>query len=115
MLGLIILIALQFALALLGAPQVVRLISVPGDLKIFATAIAYAVIVWIVSLVGAFALKDINVPSGKTLGACLVGALVGAALTFIPGLTAAIPLKGIDYKVYLPLLGAIIGYVAKRA
>ncbi len=112
MLGLIILVALQFALAYVGAPQIMRFLQVPGDLKIFAIAAVYAVITWIVALVGAFALKDVNVPSSKTLGAALVGALIGAALTLIPGLMASSPIK-FD-KAYLPLIGAIIGYVARR-
>ncbi|MBX9925340.1 MAG: hypothetical protein K2Y05_03190 [Hyphomicrobiaceae bacterium] len=112
MLGLIILIALQFALAFLGAPQIMKFLPVPGDLRIFAMAVVYGVIVWIVALVGAFALKDVNVPSGKTLGAVLIGALIGAGLTLVPGLMAASPVK-FD-KSYLPLIGAIVGYVVRR-
>lgn len=112
MLGTIILVAIQFAAAFLGAPFILKFIPVTGDLRTFALAIAYAVIIWIVGLVGSFALKDVNLPSSKTLGAALAGALIGAVLLFIPALWAAIPLK--FPKEYVPLIGAIIGYMIKR-
>ena len=112
MLGTIILIAIQFAAAFLGAPVVLAQIPVAGDLKVFATAIIYAVIIWIVGLVGSLALKDVNLPSTRTLGAALIGALIGAGLTKIPGLMDASPLK--FPLLYLPLIGGIIGYMARR-
>jgi hypothetical protein len=112
MLGQIVLVAIQFAAALLGAPFVLAQIPIAGDLKIFAQAAIFAVIVWIVGLVGSFALKDVNLPSSRTLGAALVGALIGAALTKIPGLMDASPLK--FPLLYLPLIGAIIGYMVRR-
>jgi hypothetical protein len=112
MLGQIILIAFQFATALLGAPFILRFIPISGDLKLLVHAVTFAVIVWIVGLVGSFALKDVNLPSSKTLATALVGALIGAALLFIPGLLAAIPLK-FD-RLYLPLIGAIVGYMIRR-
>jgi hypothetical protein len=112
MLGYIILVAIQFATAFLAAPTILRMIPIQGDLKMFVQAAIFAVIVWAVGLIGSFALKDVNLPSTKTLGAALVGALIGAALLLIPGLLAAIPIK--IQPVYLPLIGAIIGYMAKR-
>lgn len=114
MLGLIILIALQFAIAFFGAPLLLKYIPVQGDLAIFVKAAMYGVIVWIVALVGAFALKDVNVPSGRTLAATLIGALIGAAITLVPQIMSAIPLK-IPSKDYFPLIGAIIGYMIRRA
>lgn len=113
MLGLVILVALQFALALFGAPLVIKHVPVQGDLAIFAKAAIFGVIVWIVGLVGAFALKEVNVPSSRTLAAALVGALIGAGLLLIPGLVAAIPLK--VPADYFPLIGAIIGYMIRRS
>jgi hypothetical protein len=112
MLGQIILIAFQFATALLGAPFILRAIPISGDLKILVHATVFAVVVGVVGLVGSFALKDVNLPSSKTLAAALAGALIGAASLFIPGLLAAIPLK-FD-RLYLPLIGAIIGYMVRR-
>ena len=112
MLGTIILVAIQFAAAFLGAPVVLKLIPVDGDLKIFAYAVSYAVIIWVAGLIGSFALKDVNLPSSKTLGAALVGGLIGAGLTLVPGLLAAIP--GKVPTLYFPLIGAIIGYMIRR-
>lgn len=112
MLSKLILIAIQIAAALLGAPQVLRYIPIGGDLKIFVQAAVFAVIVWIVGLVGSFALKDVHLPSSRTLGAALAGALIGAGLTLIPELMAAIPLK--VAPAYLVLAGAIAGYMIRR-
>jgi len=108
MLGLVILVALQFAIALVGAPLLMKLVPIKGDLAV----LALGVIAWIVSLVGAFALKDVNVPSARTLGAALVGGLIGAGLTLVPGLMAAVPLK--IPRDYYSVIGAIIGYMVRR-
>jgi hypothetical protein len=112
MLGTIILIAIQFAAAFLGAPLILQNIPISGDLKVFAYGVAYAVIIWVVGLVGSFALKDVNLPSSKTLGSALVGGLIGAGLTLVPGLLAAIPFK--FPALYFPLIGAILGYMIRR-
>ena len=112
MLSALILVALQFAAAFLGAPVVMRMLPVSGDLKIFVQAAVYAVIVWIVGLVGSFALKDVNLPSTRTLTMALIGAMIGAAMTLIPQVMALIPLK--VQPVYLPLVGAIGGYFLRR-
>ena len=112
MLGQIILIAAQFAIGLLGAPVVLTAIPIGGDLKTLVHAAVFGVIVWITGLVGSFALKDVALPTSRTLGTALIGAMIGAGLLFVPGLLAAIPLK-FD-KLYLPLIGAIIGYSIRR-
>ncbi|MDZ4841185.1 MAG: hypothetical protein SH859_03435 [Hyphomicrobium aestuarii] len=112
MLGLVILVALQFAIALVGAPFLMKLVPIKGDLAVLALGAMHGVIAWIVSLVGAFALKDVNVPSARTLGATLVGGLIGAGLTLVPGLMAAVPLK--IPRDYYSVIGAIIGYMVRR-
>lgn len=112
MLGTIILVAIQFAVAFLGAPFILKYVPGLGQLQIFALAAAYAVIIWIVGLVGSFALKDVNLPSQRMLAAALIGGLIGAALTLIPGLFEFIPIK-FD-KNYLPLICAIVGYMVRR-
>jgi hypothetical protein len=45
-------------------------------------------------------------------GAAIVGAWIGAGLTLVPGLMAASPIK--LPALYLPLLGAIVGYMVRR-
>ena len=113
MLGYLILLAVQFAAAFLGAPEVLRYIPVSGDVRMFAQATAYAVIVWLVGLVASFILKDIRQPSSSALGLALVLALAGAAVVvFAPQLLNAIPLK--FPPLYVPLAGALLGYLIRR-
>jgi hypothetical protein len=62
-----------------------------------------------------FALRGIRTPSRETLFASLVGALIGAAaITFVvavvPGFLVLLP--SIPARTY-PLIGAILGYLAR--
>ena len=112
MIGYLILVVLQFAAAFIGAPLVLRYIPMSGDPQTFLHAAIYAVIVWIVGLVGCFVLKDVRTPTSSTLATALIGAMIGAALMFAPQLIAAIPFK--FPPLYLPLVGAILGYLLRR-
>lgn len=112
MIGYLLLVVLQFIAAFFGAPMVLRYIPIQGDPRTFVHAAIFAVIVWIVGLVGSFALKDVRMPTTYTLAGALVGAIIGAALMFVPQLLAAIPFK--FPPLYLPLVGAIIGYMVRR-
>lgn len=112
MVGYLVLVILQFVSAWFGAPLLLRYIPVQGDPRTFVHAALFAVIVWAIGLVGSFALKDVRMPSTTTLAAALVGALIGAALMFVPQLLAAIPFK--FPPLYLPLAGAILGYLVRR-
>ena len=78
MLGYLILVALQFAIAFLCAPFLLAKIPITGDPKTFVHAAIYALIVWVVGLVGSFALKDVRTPGTSTLVSALVGGLIGA-------------------------------------
>ncbi len=80
MLGYLILVALQFAIAFLCAPFLLAKIPITGDPKTFVHAAIYALIVWVVGLVGSFALKDVRTPGTSTLVSALVGGLIGAEL-----------------------------------
>ncbi len=87
-----------------------------GALDIFLTAVVIAVLVWLTGHLGALVLKDTPPPSAGALTACLVLALAGAALTLVPPVTQAIGglLKGgVPLRAY-PLIGAVIGYLARR-
>lgn len=112
MLGNLALIALQFAGAFWGAPYVLAKIPVTGDPRMFVHAAIFAVIVWVTGLVGSFVLKDVRMPNSTGLASALIGALVGAAITFVPQIMQAIPLK--FPPIYLPLAGAIAGYFIRR-
>ena len=113
MIGYLLLVVLQFVAAFFGAPAVLRYIPVQGDPAIFVHAAIFAVIVWVVGVLGSFALKDVRMPSTATLASALIGATIGAALmVFAPQLLAAIPLK--FPRLYVPLVGAIVGYMVRR-
>jgi hypothetical protein len=112
MLGRLVLIALQAATAWFGAPQVLRYIpSVGGDVQIFIHGAVFAVIIWVVGLIGAQVLKDVGTPSPTTLSWALIGGLIGAALVVFK-VPAMIPLK--FAPLFLPLGLALLGYHLKR-
>ena len=112
MVGYMVLAVLQFVAAWFGAPMALRYIPVKGDPRTFVHAALFAVIVWVVGLVGSFALKDVRLPTTSVLASALIGAIIGAALMFVPQLLAAIPFK--FPPLYLPLGGAILGYMLRR-
>lgn len=112
MIGYLVLAILQFVAAWFGAPELLRYIPVQGDPRTFVHAAMFALIVWVVGLVGSFALKDVRLPSTGTLASALVGAIIGAALMMFPQLIAQIPLK--FPPLYLPLGGAILGYMVRK-
>jgi hypothetical protein len=112
MLPRIVLIALQTAAAWLGAPAVLRLIPIAGDPRTFVHAAVFAVIVFLVGVLGALVLKEIATPSAATLSWTLALALCGAALLYVPGLIQAIPLK-FD-RMLVPLVGALVGYGLRK-
>lgn len=112
MIGYLLLVVLQFVSAFFGAPVVLGYIPVQGDPRTFVHALVFAVIVWIVGLLGSFALKDVRMPTTQALVSAMIGAVIGAALMFLPQLLAAIPFK--FPPLYLPLAGAILGYMLRR-
>jgi hypothetical protein len=111
MLGRLVLIALQIAVAWLVAPQVLRYISIGGDVQVLIHGAVFAVIVWVIGLIGSQVLKDVALPSPATLTFALVGGLAGAAM-IVGKVPAMIPLK--FPPLFLPLGLAILGYHLKR-
>ncbi|MCB1547909.1 MAG: hypothetical protein KDJ41_08785 [Hyphomicrobiaceae bacterium] len=113
MLGRLVLILLQLVAGWFLAPMIARHVPIGGDPKIFVMAVLFAIIVWIVGLIGAEVLKDVGRPSSTALAWALVLSLIGAALiVFLPSLIAQIPLK-FD-RLLVPLVGAVLGYTFKR-
>jgi Na+-driven multidrug efflux pump len=86
-----------------------------GELAIFITAAVMAILVWLTGFIGSVALKDVAQPSPATLTFTLVGALIGAALTLVPGVQEAVAgvIRGVPRDAY-PLVGAVIGYAIKK-
>ncbi|MEL6622363.1 MAG: hypothetical protein AAFR70_01970 [Pseudomonadota bacterium] len=114
MLGRLVLVLIQFALAWRLAPDLKRLLPPMGDLDIFALAVCFALIVWLVGVLGHFVLKDVAQPTPSTLGVALAFALVCGGLTLLPDVTQAVGrVIKIDSFLY-PLVGAVAGYAIKR-
>jgi len=112
MIGYLALVVLQAIAAWKGAPHVLKYIPVSGDPRLFVHAAVFAALVWVVGLVGSFALKDVRMPSTGTLASAMVFALIAAGILLVPQIMSAIPIK-FD-RMFLPLAGAILGYLARR-
>ena len=115
MLPRLILLALQLVIAYFAAPYIKRYIPALGQLDIFVWAAIYAVLVWLIGMLGSIVLKDIATPSAATLTAVLIVALIFAGLTLVPEITKAVAgvIKGVQNTMY-PLIGAVIGYMIKK-
>lgn len=113
MLGKLILLLLQIAVAWFLAPILQAKIPVPGDFGIFLYAVLFAILVFLTGVLGAQVLQGVGGPSSATLSASLVLALIVAAIIkFLPEVAAAIP--GTISHLGLVLAGAVIGYWVKR-
>lgn len=114
MLGRLILILLQIAIAWYGAPIIASHIPVPGDFSLYLYAVLFAIIVFLVGLVAAQVLRDIGTPSSSTLSWSLILALICAALAIYgPQFLPDVPWNTVSDRA-LVLAGAVIGYLIKR-
>ena len=112
MLGRLILILLQISFGWYLAPQIMRHIPVKGDPALFVMAALFAVLAYLIGLLGAEVLKDVNRPPGPALTWSLGAGLIGAALLLVPQIWQVIPLK-FD-RLLVPLGLAVLGYHLKR-
>jgi hypothetical protein len=116
MLSRLILLAIQLVIAWFGAPYIMRYIPGLGGLQLFVYAVVFAVLVWVVGLVLSQVLRETGMPTSSTLVACLIVALIGAAvITWLPVLVPDLgrTLRQIPTIAY-PLIGAVLGYHIKR-
>lgn len=111
MLGRLVLILLQLAVGWFAAPQVLRYVPVGGDAQVFVYAVAAAIIVWVVGLIGAQILKDVSTPSAGTLAAALLGGVIGAAIVAFK-INSMIPIN-VPPNLW-PLGLATLGYALRR-
>lgn len=113
MLGKLILLLLQIAVAWFLAPIIHAKIPVPADFGLFLYAVLFGILVFLTGVLGAQVLQGVGGPSSATLSASLILALIVAAIvTFVPQIAAAIP--GTISHLGLVLAGAILGYWIKR-
>ncbi len=115
MLGRLVLLLLQLALCWVVGPEIVKKLPAFGQLNIFAYAIVFAILAWLIGMLGAVVLKDVAQPSPATLTYALIGGLVGAGLTLVPDITKTVAgiVKNVPLLAY-PLVGAVLGYAIKR-
>lgn len=113
MLGRLILILLQIAICWFAAPQILAYLpgALGGDVKTLIHAGLFGLVAWIVGLVGSQALKDVPLPSSKTLAWSIIGGLIGGALVIFH-VERYIPLK--FAPMFLPLGLAILGYAIRK-
>ncbi len=114
MLGYLVLIALQIVVGWFGKDMIAAQIPNQGALiDGIVDAACFAVIVWLVGLIGSLVLKSVRRPGAPTLLSALVGALIGAAIIlFLPDVLKALP--GQVNPGFIPLAGAILGYLVRR-
>lgn len=115
MLGRLVLILLQIAVAWFVVPLIATKLPQFGQLTVFLYGAIFALVIWLIGFIGALVLKDVAQPSAATLTYALVGGLIGAGLTLVPQVTGFVGsiVKGVPMLAF-PLAGAIIGYAVKR-
>lgn len=115
MLGRLLLLVLQLVICWFAGPEIFKKLPQFGQLNIFVHAVVFAILVWLVGMLGAIVLKDVSAPSAGTLTVALVCALIGAGLTLVPEVVKAVArvAKGVPLLAY-PLVGAVLGYAIKR-
>ena len=106
---------LQLVICWFVGPEIFKKLPQLGQLNIFVQAVVFAILVWLVGMLGAIVLKDVAQPSAAALTAALVGALIGAAITLVPNAmrTISMAVGGVPLIAY-PLVGAVLGYAVKR-
>jgi hypothetical protein len=110
MLGRVGLIALQLAGAWFGAPYLLKYMSLGGNVQVFLHGAVFAVLTWVVGLLGSQVLKGAKLPSVVALVYALTGGLVGAVLIVLK-VPAMLPFP--FPPLLLPLAMAILGYALK--
>ena len=114
MLGRIILLALQIAVAWLAGPIVRGYVPAPGAADLFLYAAIFAVLAYVTGVLAALVIKDVGAPSGSTLTWSLMLALIAAAaVTFGQAYIPQIPGNAVS-KRGIVLAGALLGYLLKR-
>ncbi len=115
MLGYLILVIIQIAAAWFGGKFIDANLPpiIDGTIKPFAMGAIYGAIAWATGLVGSQVLKGVSTPGTSTAASAIIGGLLGAGLLLVlPLLGISLP-RGIN-KEFIPLAGAILGYLARR-
>ena len=111
MLGSLILAMLQFAIGWAATPAVQKYIIVGAQLQPFLNGAIAGIVAWIVGLVGAQVLKDVQTPAPTNLTAAVIGGLIGGAVIVFK-LPQMVGLAVPPLAIILAL--AIAGYHVKR-
>ena len=111
-----VLVAVQLIVAWMATPRLLAALPAVGRLGNFLYAVLAGLVVWLVGLALSQVLCDTRRPSGATLMAAILLALVGALLVSFRG-ALPIELRGALRALrdeFYPLLGAALGYALKR-
>jgi hypothetical protein len=109
--GRLVLFVMQLVIGWGAGLALVKATPFQGPLRLALLAVAFAALAWVVGLVAAELLQGVPRPTPATLAAALIGGGLGLAILLLPpyvpqlkALLARVP------DLYLPLVGAVIGY-----
>jgi len=115
MLGYLILIIIQIAAAWFGGKFIEPYLPgvIDGTIKPFAMGAIYGAIVWATGLVCSNILKGVSTPGTSTAASAIVGGLLGALLLVVLPMAGVSLPRGVNAE-FIPLAGAILGYLMRR-
>lgn len=114
MLGRLVLLLLQIAVAWGAGPILRSYVPVSGELDLFVYALIFAVIVYLVGIIASLIIKGVGMPSPATLTSAVILALISAAfVTWGLHLVPQLPSTTISNR-GLVLAAALLGYFIKR-
>jgi hypothetical protein len=109
--GRLILFVLQLVLGWAAGLAIVRYTNFTGPMKLAMFAIAFAAVVYLIGLIAAELLQGVNRPAPRALISALVGAGLGLLLLVLPPYVPQLkPFLAQIPDLYLPLIGAVLGY-----
>ena len=106
MLGRVVLILAQLGGAWFFGRWAASYMPLTGTVQLAIFVLVFTAFTWLIGIVGAEVLQGIERPSGKTFGWTLVLSAIAALISFIPQVTFP--------TLYLPLIGAVLGYHLSR-
>jgi hypothetical protein len=109
--GRLILFVLQLVVCWAAVLALVQATKFQGPLKLVMFAVAFAAVAYIMGLVAAEFLQGVGRPAPRALVSALVGAFIGLGILYLPPYVPQLkPFLAHIQDLYLPLVGAVLGY-----